>query len=296
MIIAKLFGGLGNQMFQYAAARNLSIHHHVPLKLDLSWFSNQNKRTYTLGAFQISEIFASSNEVNCIRFRTSNKLFQFCLKILQKLKVWHNPTVFYEKYISPFKPSLAYTSHSMVLNGYWQSERYFEKISSIIHHDFELRSQPSSQSLKIAQQIQDCPAVSIHIRRGDYIYEQHTNKVHGTCSMQYYLNAISLIKSNVPNPHFFIFSDDPEWTKQNLELTDPMVIISHNIGSKAYEDIWLMSLCRHQITANSSFSWWGAWLNKNPKKIVCAPTPWFTADFIDTRDLIPPSWIKISNK
>jgi len=133
-------------------------------------------------------------------------------------------------------------------------------------------------------------SVSIHFRRGDYVTNPLTSQHHGVCSNKYYQDAISLLKSKISQPHFFLFSDEPEWLKTNVSLQEPFRIIDNNPG---YVDLYLMSNCKHNIIANSSFSWWGAWLNNNPDKIVIAPHKWFNEPGINTYDLIPETWIRL---
>ena len=133
----------------------------------------------------------------------------------------------------------------------------------------------------------------MHIRRGDYVSNPTTNKLHGTCSLEYYHNAVDIIAAKVSNPHFFIFSDDHEWARNNFKIDYPLTFVAHNNAGKNYEDMRLMSLCKHHIIANSSFSWWGAWLGSNPKKIVCAPRGWFKDKSLNTNDIIPSDWSRI---
>ena len=145
----------------------------------------------------------------------------------------------------------------------------------------------------MAEQISSSTPVSIHIRRGDYVNDSHTNSVHGTCGLDYYQNAMKLISGRVDKPTFFCFSDDIEWAKNKLHAQYPIIYVDHNGLDNASEDMRLMSQCKHNIIANSSFSWWGAWLNSNPDKIVIAPTKWFQKEDYDTRDLIPAGWIRL---
>jgi hypothetical protein len=136
-------------------------------------------------------------------------------------------------------------------------------------------------------------AVSIHVRRGDYVSDAGTNRFHGTCSVDYYHDAVDRISGFAPASHFFVFSDGIDWAKENLRLRQPVTYVDFNDGEKNYEDLRLMSLCKHHIIANSSFSWWGAWLNPNPDKIVIAPKKWFNDPSINTDDLIPNSWLRL---
>ena len=146
---------------------------------------------------------------------------------------------------------------------------------------------------EIGGNISSCESVSLHIRRGDFVSNARTSTIHGTCNLNYYYRCVEEITKNVKNPHFFIFTDDTGWVSKNVKLSYPATVIDHNGRKKSYEDLMLMSLCSHNIIANSSFSWWGAWLNRNPNKMVFAPLRWFAKDDISTRDLIPEKWRRI---
>jgi len=145
----------------------------------------------------------------------------------------------------------------------------------------------------MANEILGKESISVHFRRGDYVTDPQTNKIHGTCSFDYYHQAIDDICKYTSNPHFFIFSNDPQWVKDNFSLPYPMQIITLNGPEKPHFDLYLMSLCKHHIIANSTFSWWGAWLSTNKDKRVYTPKRWYNVDYIDQKDGFPDSWIKI---
>ncbi|MBS1565210.1 MAG: alpha-1,2-fucosyltransferase, partial [Bacteroidetes bacterium] len=152
---------------------------------------------------------------------------------------------------------------------------------------------PSLANKAVLERVEKTNAVSLHIRRGDYVTVAHTNQLHGTCSIDYYQRAAELIADVSPDPVFYIFSDDIAWVRENLQLPFPIVFVEGNDEAHAYEDMRLMSRCRHHILANSSFSWWGAWLNGRPDKIVVAPQKWMNNDSIVPKDLIPVSWKRL---
>ncbi|MDP1766805.1 MAG: alpha-1,2-fucosyltransferase [Methylotenera sp.] len=181
---------------------------------------------------------------------------------------------------------------NVYLEGYWQSERYFHEFSNKIREDFTFKLPFSKQNTEIADRIGKVNALSLHVRRGDYANNSKTLATHGLCSLDYYRAAIQLIIKQVENPHFFVFSDDIAWVKNNLKIDFPHLFIDHNLGAESYNDMRLMSLCKHNIIANSSFSWWAAWLNTNPQKIVIAPQDWFS-NKVNVSDLIPHGWIRI---
>ena len=179
------------------------------------------------------------------------------------------------------------------LSGYWQSQKYFEKYSNIIRQDFKFTIPMNSKNLEVANSIKESISVSVHIRRGDYLSNKKTYDKHGVCSLDYYENSINLILLEFPTARIFVFSDDISWVNyflmpkfKNIETVDL------NSGKESYNDMRLMSLCDHNIISNSTFSWWGAWLNNNPHKKVIAPEQWF-ADGTNCNDLIPENWIRM---
>jgi hypothetical protein len=150
----------------------------------------------------------------------------------------------------------------------------------------------SGKNADIAEQIGRVNAVSLHVRRGDYVKNPKTTATHGLCSLDYYHTAIRYIYETVEQPYFFIFSDDMAWVKEHLKIDAPCQYVDHNQGKESFNDMHLMSLCKHHIIANSSFSWWGAWLNSSPEKIVIAPNKWF-ANQNNIKDLLPNDWVTL---
>ncbi len=283
MIIVRLSGGLGNQMFQYAAGRRLSVVHGTALKLDLSWFDDWDARTFSLECFDMQIQIATREEVAAFTKRSLSK------NILEKLS--GKPPVTREKFYH-FDPKVLSLSDKEYLDGYWQSEQYFSGVSDTIHADYQFRSPVSGRNKYLQEKVLDTQSVSIHVRRGDYVTDPKTNKKHGTCSVEYYKKCIQELNQTLSEPVYYVFSDDPVWARENLSgLMDMAEYIDHNKNKNAFNDMRLMSLCKHNIVANSSFSWWGAWLNRNKDKIVYAPENWFAPEENrDTRDLFPPDW------
>lgn len=294
MIIVKLMGGLGNQMFQYAVARALSIKNNTNLLLDVSFYENQigvTERKFELDVFNIKAEIPAITEIKKIY----KKYFEKSIR---------NKILFF---LNPDKAGLIYNDTSfnfdlciyqaeyknIYLNGYFQSEKYFKDIKDIIQRDFTLINTISNKSEQVLKKIKKLESVSIHLRRGDYVNDFKTNQVHGVCSLDYYENAINYINRNNKNICYFVFSDDIEWTKANLKIDGDVEFVDSNDPDKNYEDMFLMSQCKHNIIANSSFSWWGAWLNQNPDKIVIVPKKWFNDSNRNIQDLIPETWIKI---
>ena len=153
----------------------------------------------------------------------------------------------------------------------------------------------SGKNMEIAKAIGGCESICIHVRRGDYVIDAKTNQHHGICSLDYYYRCASAVAERTKDPHFFVFTDDPLWVREHLKLQYPMTFVDQNGSREAYEDIRLMSQCRHHIIANSSFSWWGAWLGTSPENIVFAPKQWFAkkSNQDEVNDIVPERWIKI---
>lgn len=293
MIIVELIGGLGNQMFQYAAGRSLAFHHNTDLKLDISHFTSKGitPRRYSLRSFAVKEIFATKQDLLRVRMPSST-VHNFFVSAYCTM-VGHPQIMYKKERHFQFDPDFFSTSDNSYLEGYWQSPRYFEKYADTIRQEFTLRCNPGLPNECLAEHIRQSEAVSVHIRRGDYISNPVVFQHHGTCSLDYYDTAIGRIAEKCSNPHFYLFSDDPDWVQQNLAIEYPHTYVTHNRNSYDAADLWLMSLCRHHIIANSSFSWWGAWLSSNPEKIVIAPKRWVNDETLDTRDLNPSSWYLI---
>lgn len=293
MIIIQLFGGFGNQLFQYAAGRCLAEKHQTQLKLDIFSFEEDKLRKYLLPTFNIPQTFATREEIQRLKAPTiPTRMMNYFSRIHRFLSL--NPLVTY-KHETHFQFDTGFFSLpcNVYLEGHWQSEKYFKDIESIIRQEFRLKAIPNEQNTYMAGVIRDVSdSVSVHIRRGDYVSNPITYKVHGVCSAEYYHTAIEHITQKSANPHFFIFSDDPMWVEKNFKITYPHTYVTHNQKDDGPLDMWLMSLCTHHIIANSSFSWWGAWLANNPKKIVIAPKRWFNNSKINTSDLVPRSWLR----
>lgn len=290
MVVVKLMGGLGNQMFQYACGRRIALANAVLLKLDTSDVTGKSGRAYELCHLNISAELASSADIE--HFKKSNLI----RKTLYQARLVHQPyrehNVVRERFFH-FDERILSLSDDSYLEGYWQSERYFIDIKEVIRREFTFKSAPDPQNQRMTEKILHANAVSLHVRRGDYVSDPTINKVHGTCSAEYYHRAVEVIAGNVDRPHFFIFSDDPEWASSNLRLDYQATYVTHNAGTRNFEDLRLMSLCKHHIIANSSFSWWGAWLSNNPAKQVIAPAKWLNATQHNTRDIVPESWQKL---
>jgi hypothetical protein len=291
MIILRLSGGLGNQMFQYAFGRATAIRLGVQMVLDLS-----NPTLIIHNGFELNRVFGIQAKV-ATEFDMLEVLGwqrpEIIRKVLKKIglasfqtKSWIEEPHFH------FSPEMLHVPDETYLCGYWQSEKYFEDSVERVRDEFRFREPLSEVNKKLMQEIADGngSAISLHVRRGDFVHNQAVSQVHGKCSMEYYRSAIKYLAERIQNPCFYVFSDDMDWVRNHLELPFSHKFIAHNRGEASYEDMRLMSLCQHHIIANSSFSWWSAWLNHDPDKVVVAPENWF-ADERHTHDLFPSGWI-----
>jgi hypothetical protein len=296
MIVVKLISGLGNQLFQYTIGRQLSIKHNVPLKLDTSFFSGQSLRSYKLDNYNIKAQIASSEDVDKLLYWEKrsgfiSKVYKKAERIIPKNK----RPYFKEMEWWVYDPALLTVSSNVYLDGYWQNHKYFENINRKIFDELTLIEEDAAVSAIEKNIVGNHSSVSIHIRRGDYITNTEAFNLMGVLPLSYYLKAIDLINSKLNNPSYYIFSDDLNWAKDNLKINRSVTYIDLEAGSKYdYVELDLMSKCYHNIIANSTFSWWGAFLNRNPEKIVVSPTNWVIRPEINARiQLQFPSWIKM---
>jgi len=297
MILVKLSGGLGNQMFQYAAARRLAAAHDTVLKIDTSRLLNSNPldtpRDYSLGCFTISAEMASRSESDLCEKLRRNASSPF-FRMLQQCGLYRTAAdLRYVRQKGPgFDSTILELPDNVCLEGFWQSEKYFLDIRALLKREFTLRNSLEVEKLQLAEKIRACTAVSLHIRRGDYLTNPHAARHHGICDMDYYFRAVQFIRENFLTPHLFIFSDDPRWTEANMHFDLPATYVSGSDAAGDGGELTLMSMCRHHIIANSSFSWWGAWLCENQEKTVIAPDRWFTDPSRNSLDIIPEGWLR----
>lgn len=290
MIIVRIKSGLGNQMFQYAFYRNLK-EKNITVKMDLSLYNNSyhllNHNGYELNRlFSIKEDIATAEEIKSYSDEEVDLFSRFRRKIFLRKKTHYVPKEF--KYSEDYMKL-----YNVLLDGYWQSEKFFKDITDIIREEYRFTIKMDLLNQKIADKIINQNAVSIHLRRGDYFSQVNYKKFGIICNMTYYENAIRFIENRIMNPYYYVFSDDINWAKENLKHLKNVTFVDWNNGRNSYRDMQLMSLCKCNIIANSSFSWWAAWLNNHQDKLVLVPSKWFGDTKIDTSDLIPESWIYI---
>lgn len=282
MIISRLFGGLGNQLFQYATARALADARDTPLVLDTRLAPDGNHWAYGLHHFNIRADIGQPTQLPPGKDQR--------LRYLLWRNFSKNPRMIREKTLA-YRPKQFPPTGDLYLHGYFQSEAYFNAIESQLRRDLSFVSKPEGLNAKVLENIHTNPSVSVHLRRGDYV--SNANNTHGTCDAAYYDRALDLIAEHTNSePVAFVFSDDPDWARDNMSLRFETVFVGHNGFDQAHEDLRLMSHCTHNVIANSTFSWWGAWLNSNAGKCVVAPTQWFNTPKLNNPDLIPKTWLR----
>lgn len=274
--VVKLKGGLGNQMFQYAFFLALKEKHPLTCYL----FDNEESR-YCHNGIALDDAFG---------VETANKA-KWCRRVNR-----HLPIIFKNACLIEQENALQYDAKYMnpkgfvtIFNGYWQSEKYFSPVAEKVRNAFHFREEKisSRKNKEMADTLRGLETVSVHIRRGDYL---QLTEYHGLCMESYYHEAMDYMRKKHPNATFVFFSDDIPWVKENIK-DDSAVYVDWNVGKDSWQDMYLMSQCKHNIIANSSFSWWGAWLNGNPDKMVVAPKQWFVIS--PNYDILPNDWITI---
>lgn len=282
-IIIKMGGGLGNQMFEYATAQTLAKKLNCGLEFDLSYFNHGYARPNELGIFGVVPKKTKDFRAQLYWFLRKPLKYLKCEKFLG-LNIYNEKTFIYEKRFEQIQPNT-------FVSGFFQSIKYFD--AELAREIFSFIAQPEGENKELSEKMNLENSVSIHIRRGDYLKSHHIN-FYNQLGQEYYTAAIEKIKEHTLNPQFYVFSDDVNWVEENLKL-DNATYVKHNTGVNSWRDLMLMCRCKHNIIANSSFSFWGAFLNQNPQKMVIAPKIWFSGDDADkkTTDLFPKDWILV---
>jgi hypothetical protein len=291
MITVRLMGGLGNQMFQYAAGRALSLRRGVGLRLDLGWFGNQpardTPRSYELDAFVGPQ--ATIKERAALSEPHTHAGFAL-LRLRRALG--REPQVLRQRGTG-FDASILDAPDAAHLVGFWTSERYFDDADDVIREDFTPVAPLDARNVQLADEIDKRPsAVSVHVRRGDYVSNPHAHRFHGLLGIDYYRAAVRMLEERVGEVHLYVFSDDPDWCSEHLRLGAPTTVVRGNAGASAVDDLILMSRCAHHIIANSTFSWWGAWLDGRPGSVVVAPQRWAIDPASDFSDIYARGWLR----
>lgn len=292
MIICELHGGLGNQLLEYAHARKLSLKFNLPLKFDIT---DITRTVYRLDRYNVCEIVEATPEEIKAYKRVPvrgivNKIFQ---RLMHRPLFRNNQFHVDETYFFYDKKKLVNPEH-IYLAGYWFDQKYFMEIEKVIRQEFTLHTPLNAENVALKASIENCVSVSLHIRRGDYL----TNSYFHHLPLKYYQDSIDYLKKQLNDFTVFVFSDDIEWVRENLKIDLPHHFVNiNNTPDTDFMELELMKSCRHNIIANSTFSWWGAWLNENPDKIIIAPRIWWAdrdaqVDYEKGR-FVPAGWIKL---
>ncbi len=286
MLIMRYNGGLGNQMFQYAAVASLANKLNTDFYFDCDFFNQRYSRPYQMDIFQ-----EDKREIDGFKYKALWALRRYVKDNFFGLNVYREDDFNWEERFDQIHDNT-------YIYGFFQSHKYINE--ELIKKLFSFRYEPSTFNLELINKIHSEDSISMHIRRGDYVQKKRYASVYNHLDFNYYSKALEIIADKVQSPKIYVFSDDIEWVKENFSFNNcPKCIekkaivefVSHNQGASSWEDLRLMSKCKHNIIANSSFSWWGAYLNSNPNKMVVAPEKWFQKIQNNPRDLYPDSWI-----
>jgi hypothetical protein len=304
MIVVKIFSGLGNQMFQYAAGLAAATSLRTDLRLDLSWFDIPEKmvrakRNFELDKFPNINVHIADKKICAQTGYVDDFDFSIAGKIRRRMHHCSRLLVPKSSYITDDSNKLLIEAlqngKDYYLDGYWQSEVYFKDWADQVLNTFEFPEFKCKKNMDFAKILSKQEnSVAVHVRRGDYVRSPQDAKLFGKiCTADYYKKAIAEIEKRIKAPSYIVFSDEPQWAAENLNLPETTVFVDWNNNGNGFRDMQLMSSCKHNIIANSSFSWWGAWLNQNPDKIIIAPARWTNDKSIKTERIIPAEWIRI---
>ncbi len=289
MITVKLMGGMGNQMFQYAVGRALSLKHGVGLRLDVSFLLDRTPRknfTYRDYDLPIFDLYADLPDPRV----TNNSGIAHLLKRVLRRDYYVAERGF------EFQPRVLDSPSECYLEGYWQNEKYFKAVEETIRADFHIRLPLTPRAMEISDAIRSTESVCVNVRRGDFVSNPEANRFHGVCSLEYFAQGVEFVSERTANPHLYFFSDDPVWCRENMKFDVPVTLVDHECaGEKFSSYLTLMSQCRHFVIPNSSFGWWGAWLSRSPDKIVVVPEVWMAGIGYLSRNCVPPDWHILPN-
>jgi hypothetical protein len=304
MIITRLTGGLGNQMFQYAAGLSLAEHHRTVAKLDVNWYRQDPQyeahNRYALSCFNLTEQFAVQEEIDRVQGVQLTRTERWAAGWARRLRLYRyanrhagSSNLHYAEDFK-FYPGFFAQPDNTYLHGLWQSERFFEPVAHLLRLHFSFRyPMPPSVAEMLARIQGGGPSVAVHFRRGDYVRNAAFHQTNGVVGFDYYLAAMERLRAQHPQLSFYIFSDDIDAIERDFRPPVPCVFVRATQPWHSYDKIRLMSACDHAIISNSTFAWWAAWLNPHPQKTVIAPAAWFASGEHDDRDVVPPSWLRL---
>lgn len=305
MIITRLLGGLGNQMFQYAAGLALAEAHRTVLKLDVSWFRHnpayEPHNRYALSCFNITEQFATRREIDDLRGLQLATTERWAASLARRLRLFRiaalhqSGTRWYRQPGHRHDPAFHSLPDESYLEGMFQSEQFFARVADLLRLHFSFRYPAPPAVAAMAERIRSGgPSAFVHFRRGDYLTNPDFAREIGCLDGAYYQEATARLAEQHPGLTLYAFSDDMDWVEANFHPPLPCVFVRATAPWHSYDKIRLMALCDHAILSNSTFAWWGAWLNPSTEKTVIAPDPWFPpASPHDARDLVPDSWTRL---
>lgn len=287
-LVVKISGGLGNQMFQYSFAKALENHYNSKVYFNIGFYDKQNPRKIELYNFGIK--LAPVSKFNRFLFQLDSVRF-YVRPFIKLARLIFRPIVINETNFS-YTPEVFKKEGFFYYDGYWQTEKYFKSVEFEIRNVFKFKLE-NENIQKEVNFIESSVSIGVHIRRSDYVSNLHVKSLLGGLGINYYKRAMQKMLELTNKPTFVFFSDDIGWVKDNFPQQENYFYINGNISG--FESMGLLSLCKHQIIANSSFSWWAAWLNSNKEKIVIAPNRWFANNAMQAQasDIIPESWLKI---
>jgi hypothetical protein len=291
MIIARIFQGPGNQLFQYAAARALALRHGTELRLDLRWYhAHSGHRAYCLDRFNIQATEATVADIDHVLCPVPGRLAYRWGKLYTACTGYPYYGLLKED-LTKGMMDLRWLRDGLYLDGYFSSEAYFAHHAAAIRQELTLRDGLSAESLQWAARMQACNSVAVSFRRGDFV----GNPLHDVCGMDYYQRALDQMRQRVGTDiELFVWSDDMDWVRATFAPPVPMHLMTHN-RPDFIQDLVLMGHCRHHIIPNSTFSWWGAWLGQHPGQVVMAPGRWLNSATIPYTHYLPQHWVRISN-
>lgn len=298
MVTVYLRGGLGNQMFQYAVALALAKKNNTDVFFDTTFLNDRFPRRqfayrdYALEVFELEQRFTQLSLLSK-KMPIPGFWMGLDLVFMTARNAFGIQKIMRETHEHEFDPAVANASGNLLLWGRWQNEKYFEAVEFDLRAAFRFRDPLSGVAKEIAQEIAAATSVSLHVRRGDYASFKGVEALHGKTNLDYYQDVVKYFSAHVKNPHFFIFSDDVAWCKEHLHIDAPATYVPPQAaGPHDSSHLRLMALCNHHVIVNSTFSWWGAWLDPRPEKIVVAPKRWY-ADREEQPDIIPAGWIRV---